>query len=92
MEWGGGGDASKCILFGHFLPSWDWGYLEGQDPIPGGSGGHSRLPISDAGKCFPPIPPHPWTAAPVQAQGCGVGGVGAQGKARVGNVVVLIIL
>lgn len=33
------------------------------------SGGYSRLPISDAGKCFPPIPPHPWTAALFQARG-----------------------
>lgn len=65
MVWG----APQCILFGHFLPSWDWGYLEGQDPQARRSEGHSRLLISDAGKCFPPIPPHPWTAAPIETQG-----------------------
>lgn len=54
-------------------------------PHPRRSGEHSRLPISDAGKCLPPIPPHPWTAAPIQGQGWGE--VGEKGKARVGNVV-----
>lgn len=33
----GDGGAPECILSGHFLPSWDWGYMEGQDPIPGGA-------------------------------------------------------
>lgn len=60
-------------FFGHFLPSWDWGSLLRLRPQPRRSRGHSRLPISDAGKSFPPIPPHPWTAAPIQAQSWGAG-------------------
>lgn len=66
--WGGG----SCVLSLWSLPPQMGLGLSGRPrPYPWRSGGGSRLPISDAGKCFPPIPPHPWTAAPSQAQGWG---------------------
>lgn len=65
----GGG---SCVLSLWSLPPQMGLGLSGRPrPYPWRSGGGSRLPISDAGKCFPPIPPHPWTAAPSQAQGWG---------------------
>lgn len=55
-------------------------------PHPQRIGGHNRLPISDAEKHFPPIPPHP--VPPFMLR---VGGEGRI-KASLGNEVVLIIL
>lgn len=84
----GGGGGSQTHSPWSLPPQLELGLSGRPRPHPRRSGGHSRLPISDTGKCFPPIPPHPWTAAPIQAQGwCGGAG---RVKARLGNVVLII--
>ena len=70
LQSGDGGAGSRVHSLWSLPPQLGLGLSGRPRPHPWRNGGHSRLPISDAGKCLPPIPPHPWTAAPIQAQGC----------------------
>lgn len=79
------GGAPQCILFGHFLPSWDWGYLEGQDPIPGGAKGTAASSFPMLGNAFHPFHPTPGQLPPFRLRFERVGG-----KARLGNVILII--
>ena len=54
-----GGAALACFLSGHFLPRWDWGYLEGQDPIPGGAEEAAASPFPTQGNASHPFHPTP---------------------------------
>lgn len=82
-----GGAALACFLSGHFLPRWDWGYLEGQDPIPGGAEEAAASPFPTLGNASHPFHPTPGQLPPVRLR---VGG-GAHGKASLGNVVWIIL-
>ena len=84
-----GGAALACFLSGHFLPRWDWGYLEGQDPIPGGAEEAAASPFPTQGNASHPFHPTPGQLPLVRLR---VGGGAAHGKASLGNVVVWIIL
>lgn len=79
--------APECILFGHFLPSWDWGYLEGQDPIPGGAEGTAASPFPMLRNASHPFHPTSGQLPPFRLR---VGGEGGQDKARLGNVLIIL--
>lgn len=82
------GDAPECVLSGHFLPSWGWGYLE--DPIPGGAESTAASPFPMLGNASHPFHPTPGQLPPFRVRAGGRWG--KKGKARVGNVVVWITL
>ena len=66
LQSGDGGAALACFLSGHFLPRWDWGYLEGQDPIPGGAEEAAASPFPTLGNASHPFHPTPGQLPPVR--------------------------
>ena len=69
-----GGAALACFLSGHFLPRWDWGYLEGQDPIPGGAEEAAASPFPTLGNASHPFHPTPGQLPRVRLRVEGGGG------------------